>query len=405
MNILILQETDWITRGPHVQHHVFERLSKNPSINITVIDYDINKSIRKNSKFISKQKFVEIERAVKKSNVKIVRTAYLQIPYLSRITSLISNFFEMLKIIRKSRPNIIVSFSMSNGLIGLILSKIFRIPFLFYYIDLLHKLVPITYLQGIARIVTRFLLIFSDQVIIQTNHHHKLVINEGASPNRVVKIPEGVDLENTRIDEKKLQFLKKKYSISENDFIIFFMGFLYDFAGLEEIVTFYNDGVTAGKFNLKFLILGNGGIYNQLKSLVKKLNAQWVILAGRVPFFEISEYIQLADLCLLSFKRNEITEEIIPIKILEYMAMQKPVLCNSLSAIIDEFGRNSGIIFAKNQSALIKKIGNLVNKKDKLKKLGMQGFKYVIENNLWSTIIAEIKNTMINIIRKKRKFN
>ncbi|NVM35972.1 MAG: glycosyltransferase [Candidatus Lokiarchaeota archaeon] len=88
------------------------------------------------------------------------------------------------------------------------------------------------------------------------------------------------------------------------------------------------------------------------------------MLPGRVPFFEISEYIQLADLCLLSFKRNEITKEIIPIKILEYMAMLKPVLCNSLPAFIDEFGRNSGIIFAKKQNELIKEIGNLINKKE-----------------------------------------
>ncbi|MEE9379291.1 MAG: glycosyltransferase [Candidatus Lokiarchaeia archaeon] len=405
MNILVLQETDWITRGPHVQHHVFERLSKNPSINITVIDYDINKLIRKNSKFLLKQKFVNIQRAVKNSKVEIIRTAYLQIPYLSRITSLISNFFEMLKIFRKSRPDIIVSFSMTNGLIGLILGKIFRIPFIFYYIDLLHKLVPISYLQGIARIVTRFSLKLADQVIIQTNYHHKLVINEGTSLKRVIKIPEGVDLENTKVDEKKLQFLKTKFSILENDFVIFFMGFLYDFAGLEEIITFYDDDVKAGKYNLKFVILGDGGIYDQLKVLVKEIEANWVILAGRVPFFEISEYIQLADLCLLSFKRNEITKEIIPIKILEYMAMQKPVLCNSLPAIINEFGRNSGIIFAKNQHTLIKEIGNLINKEEKLKKIGLDGFKFVSKNNLWTNIMIEIKNTIINLIKKKNYSN
>ena len=405
MNILVLQETDWITRGPHVQHHVFERLSKKPSIKITVIDYDINALIRKNSKFLSKQKFVNIQRAVKNSKVEIIRTAYLQIPYLSRITSLISNFFEMLKIFRKSRPDIIVSFSMTNGLIGLILGKIFRIPFIFYYIDLLHKLVPISYLQGIARIVTRFSLKFADQVIIQTNHHHKLVINEGTSPKRIIKIPEGIDLANTKVDEDKLQLLKKKFSIFEDDFVIFFMGFLYDFAGLEEIINFYNNDVKAGKYAMKFVILGDGGIYGQLKDLVKKIEANWVILAGRVPFFEISEYIQLADLCLLSFKRNEITKEIIPIKILEYMAMQKPVLCNSLPAIIDEFGKNSGIIFAKNQNALIKEIGNLINKKEKLKKIGLDGFKFVSKNNLWTNIIIEIKNTIINLIKKKKSSN
>ena len=45
MIILGLQETDWLTRGPHTQHHIFERLSKNPNFKITVFDYDITVKI------------------------------------------------------------------------------------------------------------------------------------------------------------------------------------------------------------------------------------------------------------------------------------------------------------------------------------------------------------------------
>jgi len=36
MNILVLQETDWLIRGPNTQHHIFERLSTNPLINVYV---------------------------------------------------------------------------------------------------------------------------------------------------------------------------------------------------------------------------------------------------------------------------------------------------------------------------------------------------------------------------------
>ena len=122
MNILVIQETDWLTRGPHIQHHIFERLSRNPSINIKVLDYDIDKKIRNNSLFIHKYKFSNIKKVLKNSKVEIIRTPYLQIPYLSRITSLISNFFEILRIYRTNRPDIIFSYSLSNGFIGLILS-------------------------------------------------------------------------------------------------------------------------------------------------------------------------------------------------------------------------------------------------------------------------------------------
>ena len=120
MNILVLQETDWLTRGPHTQHHIFENISRNKSIKITIFDYDIDKVQKFKSRLIKKQIFENIHRVYNDSIIKIVRTAHLQIPYFRRISSLITNFFGILKIIRKNRPDIIVGFSITNGFIGLL---------------------------------------------------------------------------------------------------------------------------------------------------------------------------------------------------------------------------------------------------------------------------------------------
>ena len=40
MKILLIQETDWIKRGPHQQHHLMERLALKGH-EIVVIDYEI----------------------------------------------------------------------------------------------------------------------------------------------------------------------------------------------------------------------------------------------------------------------------------------------------------------------------------------------------------------------------
>jgi len=401
MKILVLQETDWLTRGPHTQHHIFERLSKNLLINVTVLDYDIDKILKSESRFIKKQIYNHIDRAIKNSNVKIIRTAHLQIPFVRRISSLITNFFEILKIVRKNRPDVIVGFSMTNGLIGLILSKLFKIPYIFFYIDFLHKLVPISYVQDIARVVERILLKYVDYVLVHTKLQRNYVIREGTLPQNVEILPDGISLENISVDEKKFNMLKSKYSIKDNEFIIFFMGYLYEFAGLQEIIDYYNDDVKSGKIDLRFLILGDGGIYNHLISHVKKIGADWVILAGRIPFFEIIEYIQLADLCLMSFRINEITREVVPIKIFEYMAMKKPVLSNSLPAVILEIGKKNEVIFAKNLEDLIRKIKDFVPKKNELKKIGQKGYEFVKKNYNWTKLVKDFKKKMIDVIKKR----
>ncbi|MFX1258971.1 MAG: glycosyltransferase [Promethearchaeota archaeon] len=402
MNILVLQETDWLTRGPHTQHHVFERMSRNPNIKITVFDYDIDKLMHSKSIFIKKQFFTNINRSIENSNVKIVRTAHIQVPYLRRISSLITNFFGILKIFRKNKPDVIVGFSLTNGLVGLVFSKLYKIPFVFYYIDLLHTLVPIPYARKIAMIFSRFLFKNSDKVIAVTKSLQKHILNEGMKPEKVTVLLNGISLENTIIDEEKLNQLKKKYLIRNDEFVIFFMGYLYDFAGLKEIIDYYHPAVSAGKLKLKFLIVGDGGIYNYLIKYVEEIKADWVILTGRIPFFEITEYIELADLCLMSFDLNDVTREITPVKIMEYMAMKKPVLSNSLPGVVNEIRENNGVIYAENQGDLIRKIESLTFEKEALKNLGAKGYRLIKKYYIWPKILKTFKHILIEVIKNKR---
>jgi len=403
MNILVLQETDWFLKGPTTQHHIFERLSKNAKINVMAIDYDINKRMYSKSIFIKKKIYTNTSRSIKSSRVKVIRTAHIQLPYLRRISSLITNFFEILKIIRKKRPDVIIGFSITNGLIGLLLAKLFRIPYIYYYIDVLHELVPIKYMRKFARYISRISLKLADLIIVVTKLLEIFVLNEGISPDKVKIILNGISLENTQVDVKKLEFLKKKLSITENDFVFLFMGHLYEFAGLKEIIEYYNDDVKAGKYKFKFIIIGDGGIYNPLVNYVKKVDADWVILTGRLPFFELTEYFTLADLCLMSFKLNKITKDITPVKIMEYMASKKPVLSTSLPSVVLEIENNNGIIFSKNQNELIKKIADLSKQKGKLKNIGIEGYNYILKNYLWSNLIDNFQHQIYTLIKKKQK--
>jgi len=402
MNILGLQETDWLTRGPHTQHHIFERLSMNNNFKITVFDYDIDKILRLNSLIIKKQIYNNVNRAIENSQVSIIRTAHIQVPYLRRISSLITTFFGLLKYIKKNRPDIIIGFSITNGLIGLILAKLFRIPYIFYYIDLLHTLVPITYAQDFARLISRFMFKKSDQVVVVTKFLHKYLLNEGVSPKKVKILLNGISLENTIVNTDRLKSLKSKLSIRDTDFVILYLGYLYDFAGLKEIIEYYHSDVNSGKLNIKFLIVGDGGIYKDLLNYVKEIGADWVFITGKVPFFEITEYIELANLCLMSFELNDVTKDITPVKIMEYMAMKKPVLSNSLPSVVGEIGENNGVIFARNQKELIKKIGELTGEKESLNKTGLQGFDLIKKHYVWPKILNNLKKIIINLIKEKR---
>ena len=67
-----------------------------------------------------------------------------------------------------------------------------------------------------------------------------------------------------------------------------------------------------------------------------------------------------------------------------------------------EFGKNSGVIYGKNQEDLIRKIGSLITRKMELKQIGLKGFEVVVKKYLWTNIINDFKTIIMDLIKKKR---
>ena len=85
------------------------------------------------------------------------------------------------------------------------------------------------------------------------------------------------------------------------------------------------------------------------------------------------------------------------------MAMKKPVLSNSLPGVVLEIEEGNGVIFAKNQKDLIKKIGELIPHKNELKNIGYKGYEYVKARYTWPIVINKFKKILINLFQGKKK--
>lgn len=403
MNFLVIQETDWLHRGPHIQHHLFERLSLDQRNNITVFDFDIDRMQKSSSLIVKRTVFPKYSKIFKDSRVNVIRSWHIQLPWINRISALIADFFEFGYQINRSRPDIIFNYAMSNGIYAFLYAKLYRIPFVFHYIDILHELLGNRLASIIGRAVSKFLLQHADEVIIHNPSHRNHVINYGVNPRKIQIIRTGISLENTIINSAKLETIRAKLGIMPEDFVIFFMGYLYDFAGLKEIIQFYDDEVKAGKLKLKFIIVGDGGIYEELKKYIAVNNVSWAIMTGRVPYKELAEYIELADLCLQSFKINEITSQAAPIKIYEYMAQKKPTLSTKLPGIYSELGDNHGVLFVRNQKELISQIARYSRDRESLSYVGQQAFEYAQKFLRWDIILADFKKLLVKILERNAK--
>jgi len=114
MNILVVQESDWIQRNPHQQHHLMERLSLRGH-KIRVIDYEIDWKTNKNAGLISKRTvFKDIHKIHDEAQIDVVRPGLLKISVLNYFSWTWTNWREINRQIKEFQPDVIIGFGLIN---------------------------------------------------------------------------------------------------------------------------------------------------------------------------------------------------------------------------------------------------------------------------------------------------
>lgn len=389
MKITVVQETDWLKRGPHQQHHLFERLAARGHA-ITVLDFEILYEPFPRAQLIApRQIHSNVKRTLAPSNgVTVIRPFTIRLPLIARPISLITFYFEM---VRSSRPDVVVNYALSTGLPALIAARQRKIPFLFHVIDSLYTLVPFSVLQPIAKIFERGLLRAADRTLYINEELRQYGMDMGASESSAHTIRSGVDLQRFGSGVETAS-LRSQLGFKSDDVILLFIGWLYDHVGVDTVMR----TLPQLPANVKLLVVGAGEGEPHLKALHQKLNlGERVVFTGSQPYDSMPRFMAMADVCLLYFDLKPITRHIVPIKIYEYMASGKPVLASPLPAIMRDVPQNNGVLYTP-QTELLNELNRLLDSNYR-NDLGAKSRKFVEENCDWEKLTDEFESLLMEM--------
>lgn len=122
--------------------------------------------------------------------------------------------------------------------------------------------------------------------------------------------------------------IRKKYGVSQNDFVISYVGNIGNAQDLTPLLTYAKEHQNE---NIKVLIAGNGTKEEYYKQMMVGINS--VKFLGYVPREETLQINAVSDVCLVMLAKHVI-ETSFPSKIYTIMAMGKPILitCEARSA-------------------------------------------------------------------------
>ncbi|MBI4267076.1 MAG: glycosyltransferase family 4 protein [Chloroflexi bacterium] len=401
MNILFIHEVDWLKKVVFDIHSLAEILA---SLNHRVYAIDYEDKWRRNGFLdfgtLQTRESEGISRAIPGASVCLRHPGFIKIPGLSRMSAAGTHCAEIKKTIREKKIDVIVLYSVpTNGLQAVHLARKFRIPVVFRSIDILHELV----LYPVLRPPTKFLekRVYSqvDSVLAITPHHAQYVIKMGADPGKVKVLPFPIDttIFHPSVDHSDVQ---QQWGFGPEDRVIVFVGTLFPFSGLDDFIRQF-PRVVAAIPQARLLIVGDGPQRPKLERLMADMGLkERVIITGFQPFPTMPKYMNLAAVCINTFRNTPKTKDIFPGKVIQYIACGRATVATPLLGITSLVpGESGGILYANDAGDIADKVISLLTSPERRQKLGQAGVAYVREVHDQRKLGKALETELLKVVK------
>ena len=393
MKILFVHEVSWHKKVSYEMHDFPELLSLRGH-EVRFLDYD------EGSPRTRFHTLTTVEsRCHAGSRVSLTTPPKILPGILGRLLATVIHPIQFSLLVRQSRPDIVVLYSMpTSGWQIALIGRILGIPVVARVIDVPHAL---------RRSSFRPLIRWSERIVFRNVSHvathnrtlQAYCIENGADSARTSIIFPGVDTSRFFPDKTRTD-LQVRLGINTSSKVIVFMGTLFRFCGLRELVTELVDSLHADK-QLTLLIIGDGEQFSSLSKMIEKHRLQrQVILSGRVDYDELSDYLRLGDVAVLPFHRELVTECALPGKVLQYISCGVPTIATPLSGLVSALEDGHGVVYAGSMRDMVSLLSELLDDPTRRERISECGLLQVKEKFNWSNQIQEFENLLTRIIQE-----
>lgn len=300
----------------------------------------------------------------------------------------IKSIFEIKKILKQIRPDIVYLHSSKAGAIG-------RIALLF------SKKVKILYnahgwyfnakigrkKKRIFAIVEKILAFKTDKIINISEDEYNSAINyKIAKPEKMCIIENGIDFNKFKHSKQYREETRRKYNIDAEQILIGVVGRLTEQKDPMTSIKAFKIVHEKNK-NTKFMFIGSGELEKEMLEYARQNHLESdIIITGWVT--DVEKYIPALDIAILPSKW-----EGFGLALVEYMACDKPIIASNVGAISDiiKDGENGYLIKMEDIEQLANKIKFLIENKEVQKYFIEKNKRYRMKYDIWNVVNQHLK--------------
>ena len=287
----------------------------------------------------------------------------------------------------RSSPQVIVATSPQFlvGVVGYIISRLRRIPFVFEVRDLWpESIVAVGALKNplIIRILTKieyFLYTKASLIIGVAESTRRILVRRGVSSKKIDIVPNGVDSGLFCSKTGGLE-VRRRYKIA-GKFVVSYIG-THGMAHALHRVLEAADLLQEEK-NIHFLFVGEGAEKDGLIKYGKSLGLENLTFTGRQAHHMIPAFLNASDVSLVHLRDAPLFSCVLPSKMFEIMAAGRPLILSvrgEAKELVEKI--NAGLcVEPENPIQLQEAILRLHRDKELRRCLGDNGHRYVMANH------------------------
>ena len=272
------------------------------------------------------------------SNTIDVHTPWLMISKDAfRPIAVLVHFFALLRIFLFRKPDIVLSYSVpTSGPTVAVLGRLVGVPVVHRAIDVSHKLRP-----GLFDPIVKLAEILTFRLSSHISTHNKALADyvqtKGAKAGKLSIHYPPVDLNHFKTEGQR--------NLPPPTNIIF-VGTLSHFSGLEHVL--FAASEVGGEREWSLRIVGDGDERESLEAYCSDLSLdQKVTFTGWKNYEDLGKELEWANVAIVPFPRDLLTDCALPQKTVQYMAAGLPVVSTALKGSVAEFGDLDGIYFVE----------------------------------------------------------
>ncbi len=208
--------------------------------------------------------------------------------------------------------------------------------------------------------------------------YKKIALERGKMPvDKVQVIRSGPKLDRLKLTDGDQKYKKGR------TFLVGYVGVIGPQEGIDLLLESASY-IVSKRQDIQFAIVGGGTEVDNLKALTKERNLEaYVDFYGRVDDITLVDVLNTADVCVNPDKPTEMNNLSTMNKIMEYMALKKPIVQYDLKE--GRFSAQEASLYAKNTEPedFANKICELLDDPAKRKQMADYGYKRVVDELSW----------------------